>query len=99
MGIFSPAQALNRWQRQVRHGLPPRCRCSRLPIRCSLHLLALSIHLLAQALERLAGMMGHVWIVGIGETVEVGPEKGQTFTSHDEDGVEDALRVLADQGR
>ena len=37
--------------------------------------LAAPVHLLAQALQRLAGVMGHVGVVGFGEAVEIRPQR------------------------
>ena len=60
-------------------------------------LFALVFHLLAQPLQGLAGVVGHVGVLGVGQAVEVGPEQGQALGGDHLDRLVDALGVLAGQ--
>ncbi len=55
------------------------------------------LHVLAQPFQGLAGVVGHVAVLGVGEAVEVRPEQRQALDGDGLDRLVDALRVLAGQ--
>jgi hypothetical protein len=53
----------------------------------------------AEAFQGFAGVVGDVGVFGVGEVVEIGPEKSQAFAGNHLHRVVNPLRILARQGK